>query len=758
MRRTPLALSVALALSLPVSAQQVQAPPPADGTIPVSYVGTNARVSLGVDDDLDLLGELLYVFGQDQDSAWLFEGWVGDGGAGGVKLDYHWLTSGGATVAKVFGAVDQNAFDDRKATLGFGLERENLFFDVYGSAALTDERLSDEFTDAVTTTITGTEGGRPFQQTQTVTTLTRVFEHPYDWGVGVRVGHHFESQLARIRAGLDYEDGDFGSKQYTVSLGLDKYIANTGHSLTVEVEHYERNGDFVIDDSDTRAWLLWRYEFGQSFRPAETLREIAVAQDAAPAPAPAVAAPEQVVMKNDVRMDTDAFFDFDRSELRPEAIASLEEMVAAIKSERRVSRVRVTGHTCDIGTHEYNQGLSERRAASVREFLASRGVDVAEMDVEGQGETNPTFPNDGEENRRKNRRVDVEFLTVEEAVQPAPAAVEPAPAAETQWVREKVDAPPAWIERALRNPAEHKRTVDVYRFEEVTETTTLGPRQFINRPPLAVNDAVNTNQCPVEFVVPVLANDTDPDGDVLRIVSAASVAGADVIVNANGTITVRPRPGSTLCQTGATFTYTIADPAGATSSATVQITITNGAPDARDDAASTGRNQPVTVNVLANDSDPDGDTIRVASVTQPGNGQASIGANGQVTYTPNANFSGTDTFTYRIEDGRGGSDTANVTVTVLGNRPPVAVDDFLNTFARVPTQINVLANDSDPDGDTLTVISITQPANGTAVLNADGTITYTSVSNYCGLDPFTYTIRDPSGATATATVTPNVLD
>ena len=110
----------------------------------------------------------------------------------------------------------------------------------------------------------------------------------------------------------------------------------------------------------------------------------------------------------------------------------------------------------------------------------------------------------------------------------------------------------------------------------------------------------------------------------------------------------------------------------------------------------------------------------------------------------------------------GGGLTARVTITVTlmspGNRPPVAVDDTYSVLGAIPTILFVLANDSDPDGDPIEIVSITQPANGVANIVGNGTIRYRSNSGYCGPDTFTYTIRDPSGATSTATVTLDVLD
>lgn len=758
MRRSPLAVAIALAIAGNVHAQAVPADPPARGSVPVTYVGADTRISLGVDDELDVVGEILHVFGVRDASAWLVEGWIGAGGAGGVKLDHHFLAGApeAGRVVKLFGAVDQNADEHRKATLGVGFEREDNFVDLYASGGLTDERLAGTTVSQAVRTITGVDNGRPFRQDETTTVTTRLFEQAYDWGVGVRAGHWLDSRLARIRGGLDYEDGDFDSSQATVSLGFDKYFANTGHSVTLELEHAEKDGDFEPDDSDTRAWLLWRYDFGNAYRAAQPqYREVKVPREVT-VEVPA----DPVVVKNDVRLDTESFFDFDRSELKPEAIAALDAIVDEVQGNARVSKVSVVGHTCDIGTDEYNQGLSERRANAVRAYFESRGIPVEELEVRGEGETNPKYPNDGEANRRRNRRVDVGFLTIEEAT----TAGHPRTETRTEYeiVREPVQVSADWIERALRNPSEHKRTVDVYRFEESDTDVALGPRTFINRAPLALDDLLRTGQCLAEYTVPVLANDSDPDGDAIRIVSVGAIAGATATANANGTVTVRPNAGSSFCTSGGTFTYTISDAPGLTATANARIEITNGPPDAVDDAAAVQAGRPATINVLANDRDPDGDPLTVTNVGTPSNGTAVLGAGGQVTYTPRAGFVGTDTFTYRISDGRGGTDEARVTVTVSSvnpaNRPPRAVDDSFTVLGAIPTILYVLANDSDPDGDPIEIVSITAPLHGEANIVGNGTIWYRSESGYCGPDTFTYTIRDPSGATSTATVTLNVVD
>jgi hypothetical protein len=153
----------------------------------------------------------------------------------------------------------------------------------------------------------------------------------------------------------------------------------------------------------------------------------------------------------------------------------------------------------------------------------------------------------------------------------------------------------------------------------------------------------------------------------------------------------------------------------------------NNPPIAVNDTAATVQGQAVTVNVTANDTDPDGDPLTVTGVTQPSNGTASVASASSVRYTPNAGFHGTDGFVYTISDGRGGTASATVTVTVTqaANRPPVANAVTATTIQDQATVINVTANDTDPDGDPLTVTGVTQPSNGTASVASASSVRYT---------------------------------
>ena len=134
------------------------------------------------------------------------------------------------------------------------------------------------------------------------------------------------------------------------------------------------------------------------------------------------------------------------------------------------------------------------------------------------------------------------------------------------------------------------------------------------------------------------------------------------------------------------------------------MTGVNDGPVAVNDAVTTAEDTAVSVAVLANDTDLDGDSVTVTAVSAPAHGTAAVNADGTITYTPAANYNGADSFSYTIGDGNGGTATATVSVTVTAaNDAPVAADDTATTAEDTPVTIAVLANDTDPDGDTLSV-------------------------------------------------------
>ena len=213
------------------------------------------------------------------------------------------------------------------------------------------------------------------------------------------------------------------------------------------------------------------------------------------------------------------------------------------------------------------------------------------------------------------------------------------------------------------------------------------------------------------------------------------------------------------------YSIIVQDSNGCTFEITTDI-LTN-CTDAIADINNTFVGQPVSGNVLTNDEDFEGDNQTVTANTNPANGTVVINPDGSYTYTPNSGFIGEDTFTYTIcDDGNPQAcDTATVYIEVLPeggpeNEAPIANADTATTPEGTSINIEVLANDFDPDADSITITATTNPANGTVTLNPDGTITYTPDFGFIGEDTFTYTICDDGipqlcdTATVTVTVQP----
>jgi arylsulfatase A-like enzyme len=212
-----------------------------------------------------------------------------------------------------------------------------------------------------------------------------------------------------------------------------------------------------------------------------------------------------------------------------------------------------------------------------------------------------------------------------------------------------------------------------------------------------------------------------------------------------------------------TWQLVVIGQAGA-SSYTLDVTMRplNRAPIATDDSAFTRTGRPIPISVLENDRDPDGDALSVASVTSPSKGTATPGDDGTILYTPKAGFVGLDSFNYQACDAGTPElcDGAAVRIEV-GNHAPVVKDDRATTTADASIQIDVLANDSDPDGDPLSVASVSSPGTGTSLVSDNGTIVYTPTSAFTGSDSFTYEACDDAKASmceeATVTISPNVV-
>ncbi|MEW5755126.1 MAG: Ig-like domain-containing protein [Pseudomonadota bacterium] len=275
-----------------------------------------------------------------------------------------------------------------------------------------------------------------------------------------------------------------------------------------------------------------------------------------------------------------------------------------------------------------------------------------------------------------------------------------------------------------------------------------------NTPPVANNDTASTAHN-TAVTINVLANDTDADGDTLSISSFDATSANAGTVSCTTTCTYTPATGFSGSDT---FTYNVSDGTATSNRATVTVTVAppgNTAPVANNDTATTPQDTAVTINVLTNDTDADGDTLTISSFDATSTNGGTVNCTTTCTYTPAPGFTGTDTFTYKATDGTAVSNSATVTITVTStaNTPPVANDNSATTPQNTAVTINVLANDTDADGDALSInnFSATTPAGGT--VNCTTTCTYTPASGFTGTDSFTYDVTDGKAVSNTATVT-----
>ena len=348
------------------------------------------------------------------------------------------------------------------------------------------------------------------------------------------------------------------------------------------------------------------------------------------------------------------------------------------------------------------------------------------------------------------------------------------------------------------------------RVDRITETlTTLGldstqDTSTNNTPPLAeaaVSAAALANIAPSALdgsvtgpentTLPVALRGVDSDGNVVSVTVTGVPAGGTLLL-ADGVTVVSAGQTLTPAQAAgllfkpavdfvgqATISFFVTDNQGSTSNGgTVSLNLvdtnpppTNQPPVAVNDSATTAEDTPATGNVLGNDSDPDGNALTVTQFSLGGVtyaagatavvasvGSLTLTANGAYTFTPELNYNGpVPVATYTVSDGIA-SVTATLTLSVSAvNDAPVAQNDLASTPVNAPTTIAVLANDSDVDGDALTVTSASvDPAFGTVTVNPNGTLAFNPANNVSGPVVIQYTVSDGHGGTASATVTVNI--
>jgi D-Tyr-tRNAtyr deacylase len=325
----------------------------------------------------------------------------------------------------------------------------------------------------------------------------------------------------------------------------------------------------------------------------------------------------------------------------------------------------------------------------------------------------------------------------------------------------------------------------------------------VNDPPVDGNETVTTNE-DSPATGNVLTNATDVDGDPLTV-STFTVAGDNTTYSAGQTATlagvgtlVIGSNGSYSFTPAANYngavpvaTYTVSDGKGGsdTSTLTISVTPVNDPPVDGNETVTTNEDSPATGNVLTNATDVDGDPLTVSTFTVAGDnttysagqtatlagvGTLVIGSNGSYSFTPAANYNGAvPVATYTVSDGKGGSDTSTLTISVTPvNDPPVDGNETVTTNEDSPATGNVLTNATDVDGDPLTVSTFTVAGDnttysagqtatlagvGTLVIGSNGSYSFTPAANYNGAVPVaTYTVSDGKGGSDTSTLTISV--
>jgi CshA-type fibril repeat protein len=325
-----------------------------------------------------------------------------------------------------------------------------------------------------------------------------------------------------------------------------------------------------------------------------------------------------------------------------------------------------------------------------------------------------------------------------------------------------------------------------------------------NQPPIANNDTKVTGQNePV--TLNILNNDNDPDGNIIGIdLDPEKEGNQNQVTTPQGIFSVDPSgnltftPASDFTGT-ATLPYTIFDNDGDSDSANINIVVTeepavNIPPEANDDTKVTGQNEPVTLNILNNDSDSDGsitaidldpNTPGLQNTYSDGQGIFSVDNDGNLIFTPNSTFTGVATLNYQVIDNDGEtSNTANINITVTEtpeppivtpeipaepepeiNKPPIANDDNTTVIGDQPVTLNILVNDNDPDGsitavdlnpDTPGIQNQVTTPQGTFSLDNNGNLVFNPTNSFTGVATLSYQIFDNDGATDQAIIRINI--
>ena len=279
-----------------------------------------------------------------------------------------------------------------------------------------------------------------------------------------------------------------------------------------------------------------------------------------------------------------------------------------------------------------------------------------------------------------------------------------------------------------------------------------GIATIIDSDAIVLSDEANVGE-DISINIDVLNNDTFASDDLIEITGVTAPANGNVIINPDNTTTYTPNPDFN-GEDSYEYTVTITNTDGSSTSATAAVTINVSAVnDNVVDSVTTDEEVPVIIPVLDNDGfDPSSNPV-ITDVTDPANGTVVINEDGTVTYTPDPDFNGEDTFEYTVSvpnsDGSVTTETGTVIIVVIGVGD--VVNDFEVAIDHDPIEIDVLANDTFTTNTVVIVSEVTNPENGSAVINANGTVAYEANESFYGEDTFNYTVTvtNADGTTST---------
>lgn len=280
-----------------------------------------------------------------------------------------------------------------------------------------------------------------------------------------------------------------------------------------------------------------------------------------------------------------------------------------------------------------------------------------------------------------------------------------------------------------------------------------------NHAPIATPDEVTTHSgVPVTFSV--TDNDSDPDGDPLTVTLFTEPGHGTLVLNDDGTFTYTPDKDFA---GEVSFTYTIEDTHGLAAVSKTSITVLKPALplQAEDDKVTTDEDKPTVIDVLANDSPGSAGGAHIVDLTQPRNGKVVLNANGTLTYTPNRDWNGVDSFEYTVQNAAGERATATVHLTVKPvNDAPVVVSAPDHLVLDEDSAAGGVITVVDPDGDDVKFDFGTVPEHGTVTISGGGALYYQPNADFHGSDSFTVVVHDSHGASTTIqiSVTVNPVD